>query len=168
MSTRLSLVQAAVWSLSILSIGCETRAIEVDPNRPLTILFAGFTYVGSFPKDAHEAVPRHGTLALPLPTSVKPEAIYVFHYPASTKGLSNPMDLLPTRLKQLGFVTPGPENIIDVSSGGPLYGIRFHGTTCIGHISHEIDKALVNSRWPWDQKWEPDDTVLSVDSGCTL
>ena len=162
------LVACAVVVTTILNSCGGGQLITGVPDRPLSVIFAGFSYVGQFAGRTNQDLPLHGLQGLPLPGEIKPGVLYVFHYPVEKGDSLSPLEILPGRLRSLGFEAPEPTSIISLSSGGPLYEIKFWHGHCTGSIRHEVDKVLSNSRWPWDKRWEPDDTTLSVSAGCDL
>ena len=157
----------AVAGISVLN-SCGGQMVTEVPNRPLSRLFVGFSYVGQFPGGIAAELPLHGLQGLPLPGEIKPGVRYVFHYPAPKGDGPFPLGLLIKRLVALGFEAPEPTSIISLSSGGPLYEIKFRRESCSGSIRHEVDKALLSSPWSWGKRWEPDDTILTASPGCNL
>lgn len=161
------IIGAAVAAIGMLN-SCANPIIRPNRSRAASVLFSGFTYVGCFSGGLKTAIPSHGTQGLPLPEEFRPGLQYVFHFPSSDGTSPSPLEILPKRLRDMGFVAPDPTNIVDFSSGGPSYEIEFSGPRCAGKIRHDVDGRLLNSRLPWNRKWEPDDTILSVSVGCAL
>jgi hypothetical protein len=147
---------------------CNGHTVSQLSNKPSSVIFEGFSYIGCFSGGIDEELPSHGLKGLPLPDQIKPGFRYVFHFPRSEGDEVSPLEILPKRLRRMGFDAPDPTNIISLSSGGPIYEIKFSRNGCSGRIRHEVDKKLLNSRLPWNRKWEPDDTILSVSAGCDL
>ena len=127
-------------------------------------VFNGFVFVGDFAPGGN--LPRHGTCGRELPKQFVAGRRYVFHHEEPFVSTDFANTVAPTRLTGLGYSAGKMTGFVGLTSGGPLWLLRFSRGSCQGQIDHEIDQELLQSRMPWNRKWEPADYVLTLSGTC--
>jgi hypothetical protein len=121
-------------------------------------------------------VPRHEqSHAPPLPSTIDPAHLYVFHFPAPKgKEELNPLHLLQSRLAAQGFAVTTKDLSEGMTDAGSLFEITFSRADCSGTILRPYCQETglrfhnVFNRWSCKRAWDYRDSVLSVGQGCVL
>jgi hypothetical protein len=152
----------SIMNASLVMSGCSGQTVQ--QRQGIAGVFEGFVFVGEFASTAN--LPPHGTSGIALPAQLVPGNKYVFHHalPFSSTDFAN--EVARPKLSDLGFSVTQLLGIVEFTSGGPLWRLRFSRGLCQGELAHEVDQQLIKSRWPWNRKWEPADYVLTLSGDC--
>jgi hypothetical protein len=127
-------------------------------------VFNGFVFVGDFSLGGN--LPSHGTCARELPKRFVAGRRYVFHHEEPFVSTDFANTVAPVRLTGLGYSAGKMTGFVGLTSGGPLWLLKFSQDSCQGQIDHEVDQSLLTSYLPWNGKWEPADYVLTLSGTC--
>jgi hypothetical protein len=162
-SINLAFCVLCMIAAPLLMGGCCGHAPVVKQSG-IESVFNGFVFVGDFALGGN--LPSHGTCGCELPKRFVPGRRYVFHHEEPFVSTDFGNDVAPARLAGLGFSAGKLTGIVGFTSGGPMWLLKFSRGSCQGQIDHDIDQKLLQSRMPWNRKWEPADYVLTLSGTC--
>lgn len=157
-----------VSSLTIiiwLACSCGNGQVNLKVLR----VFDGFSYVGSgsVPErvDPQVSFPAHGDFELPLPEKLNAGEQYIFHHRRPVDDEDLALNVLPARLRELGFtlisVPSSSTGLIRTYYGGPIFRIQFReGKHTFLVFNRNCPKLMSEEKG--GGQWIEEDYVLAI------